>query len=189
MRKTMAVALAATFLWAAAAGAADVVEDLSKTEGIQAFAGPEGAKALLKKNGFVVVPRYHKQIFSPYIRRACPPFVTTDSLHRTFHLIFEEQLKIVEGELAGHVAEMTGAMKKRLRKMAEQANASDLEHEAAVLAVGYFEVADHLLRGAEPTRDLYPSSSGEAGSTRSPVHVPFLKRGLSVRANSFLQKS
>jgi hypothetical protein len=74
----------------------DVVSDLNVVKGIDRYKGPEGGKALLKQNGFVVVPDYHHRIFSPYCGSPLPRFITADSVHRTFQVIFEDQLKKVE---------------------------------------------------------------------------------------------
>jgi len=105
-RSWLAWAVASLAL-ALAAGAPDVVPDLDKVVGIERFDGPPAARQLLKKNGFVVVPRFYRQIFSPYVRSGLPPFITTDSLHRTFHVIFEEQVKRVETALAADVEAIT----------------------------------------------------------------------------------
>jgi HEAT repeat protein len=78
---------------------------------------PDAAQPLLAKNGFVVVPRYYKQIFSPYIQESrLPPFVTTDSLFATYHIIFENQVKIVETDFALEARSLTGALLGGLRE-------------------------------------------------------------------------
>lgn len=77
---------------------------------------PDAAQALLAKNGFVVVPRYYKQVFSPYIQESrLPPFVTTDSLFATYHIIFENQVKIVETDFASELKDLTSAMLTELK--------------------------------------------------------------------------
>ncbi|MHC9538497.1 MAG: DUF3160 domain-containing protein [Vulcanimicrobiota bacterium] len=89
----------------------DLIPVLSSIEGLKHLKGPSSAQAFLKKNGFVVVPRYYRQIFSPYIHESqLPPFVTTDSLFATFHIIFENQVKIVEEEFASEIREFTAEM-------------------------------------------------------------------------------
>ncbi|MDJ0523166.1 MAG: hypothetical protein QNJ90_13940, partial [Planctomycetota bacterium] len=52
------------------------------------FPGDAPARAMLERQGFVVLPRFHKQIFSPYIGGKLPYYVTVDSAHRTYHVIF-----------------------------------------------------------------------------------------------------
>lgn len=158
--RTWAGAAFGAFLLAlAAARAADVVPDLDKVEGIKQFDGPPAARELLKRNGFVVVPRFYRQIFSPYIHSGLPPFITTDSLHRTFHVIFEEQIKRVETALAGDVAAIT----KTMLRSVSAAEAT----EAQRLARGYFLVAQSLLSGDEAPVDAPKEVAAELALIRA----------------------
>lgn len=52
-----------------------IVKDLSKVKGIEFYRGPESGRELLKKNGFVVVPRYYHRIFTPYMDMNLPHFI------------------------------------------------------------------------------------------------------------------
>ncbi len=113
----LAVCLAAAAGFVSHACAADVVPDLKKVEGISGLKAPLGARELLKKNGFVVAPRYYHQIFSPYIQEDLPAFVTTDSVHRTFHVIFERQIQTLEGHFTDEVAELTKGMLAAVERM------------------------------------------------------------------------
>jgi len=89
----------------------DLIPVLTSIEGLKHLKAPDSAQAFLKKNGFVVVPRYYRQIFSPYIHESeLPPFITTDSLFATFHIIFENQVKIVEADFASEIREFTAEM-------------------------------------------------------------------------------
>ena len=81
----------------------DIVPDITKIRGMELFKGPESATELLKRNGFVVVPRFYHRIFSPYVHSKLAPYVTADSLHRTFHVIFEEEIKKMEAANAPEV--------------------------------------------------------------------------------------
>jgi len=169
----------------AGARAADVVEDLSKVRGIRAFDGPESAKALLKKNGFVVVRRFYHRVFSPYLEQgdfgrgegmgSLPPFVTADSLHRTFHVIFEDEIRNVETAFAAEVAEITQEMKVALAAMRDAAP-DDADRDAVSLAQKYFHVADLLMAGRRPAPDVPQDVAQEmqliqasAGVARSPL--------------------
>ena len=139
--------------------AADVVEDLSKVRGIKAFDGPESAEALLKKNGFVVVRRFYHRIFSPYLEQggysrvggaeSLPPFVTADSLHRTFHVIFEDEIRNVETAFAADMAQITQGMKATLPAMRDAAP-DDASRDAVSLAQKYFLVAHLLMADDRP---------------------------------------
>jgi hypothetical protein len=149
----------AVFVALAAAQAADLVPDLDKVEGIKHFNGPPAARELLKRNGFVVVPRFYHQIFSPYIHEGLPPFVTTDSLHRTFHVIFEEQIKKLETALAADVEAITKAM-------LEGVGAAP-PGEARRLAHSYFLVGESLLAGGEAAADAPKEVAAELALIRA----------------------
>ena len=58
-------------------------------------------RALLKKNGFVVVPSRVAQIYEVYKRakeQGIPIFVTTDALLHTFHILYDYALRLAEVE-------------------------------------------------------------------------------------------
>ena len=131
----------------ASASASSVVKDLDQVEGIERLKGPESARRLLKKNGFAVVPRHYRQIFSPYVQESLPAFVTTDSIHRTFHVIFEEQLKKVENQFLDDVQQLTEIMLRDLRSRAESDRMTAQERKSAQIAVQYFQVGKALLEG------------------------------------------
>ena len=135
--------LTALFAAALSAAAADVVSDIDKVQGIEKLKGPAAARDILRRNGFVVVPRFYHQIFSPYIQEDLAPFVTTDSLHRTFHVIFEEQIKKVEEQLAGEVAALTRQMCEIMNDYAHRLTGE--RAQAARDLQAYFSVAAELL--------------------------------------------
>ena len=69
-------------------GARGLPYDLSKVRGIEVIPREEHIRARLAANGFVVLPREHRQIFGPYAEFVrdgpyIPPFVTVDSAVRT----------------------------------------------------------------------------------------------------------
>jgi len=160
--RRMAGTLACLFFGLTLARAADVVPDLDRVEGIKQFSGPPAARELLKRNGFVVVPRFYHQVFSPYIHEPFPPFITTDSLHRTFHVIFEEQIKRVETALAKDVAGITKTMLAGLPADAP---------EAGRLARAYFLVAQSLLSGDDAPADAPKEVAAELALIRAAARV------------------
>jgi len=100
-------------------GGKDVVDDLSAVHGTEAMKGPPAARALLQRNGFVVLRKFYHRIFSPYLDQTeVPPFVTADSVHRTFHVIFEDEIAGLERAMAGEVAEITRRMAEALGERA-----------------------------------------------------------------------
>ncbi|MGV8123649.1 MAG: DUF3160 domain-containing protein [Candidatus Xenobiia bacterium LiM19] len=120
----------------------DLRADLSTVNGLEWLKGPDSAKKLLKKNGFVVVPHYYRQIFSPYIQeKELPPFITTDSLFATFHIIFENQVKLMEKDFAGDLRELTSEMLAEIRKLPGDA----CDKDSRFLCTAYLSVAACLL--------------------------------------------
>ena len=120
----------------------DVVADIETVVGIGKYDGPESGKGLLRKNGFVVVPDYHHRIFSPYVGSPLPRFITGDSVHRTFHAIFEDQLKKVETASAADLSLLTDAL---IADLAPRRG----EGGDVVDAIRYLCVAQSLLAPAE----------------------------------------
>jgi hypothetical protein len=145
LSRCCAAGCALLFALATAAETPDVVPELDKVEGIQKLKAPPAARELLKRNGFVVVPRFYHQIFSPYIHEGLPPFVTTDSLHRTFHVIFEEQIKKLETALAADVAAISVGMANEFNALRQAGDLTAEGAESARLAETYFSVAAALL--------------------------------------------
>ncbi|NQT21365.1 MAG: sigma-70 family RNA polymerase sigma factor, partial [Planctomycetes bacterium] len=91
------------------------IADIDAIVGIDKAGKSADVRRLLKSNGFAVAPKYYHQIFSPYIQEHLPAFVTCDSLHRTFHVIFEEQLKRLETGMAADVTKVTTLMAQSIR--------------------------------------------------------------------------
>ncbi|MFA5164178.1 MAG: DUF3160 domain-containing protein [Candidatus Omnitrophota bacterium] len=124
---------------------ADVVSDLSKVEGINNTEFSEPAKKLLKENGFVVIPTYYRQIFSPYIHRRAPAFVTVDSVYHTFHVIYEEQIKNMEGQFASEIQRFNLEMIKQAESLMNSKNITTADSEALKFNLVYFSVAAKLI--------------------------------------------
>lgn len=78
------------------AAAEDVVADLGAVRFVERFEGSDSGRELLKRNGFAVVPRFYHRMSGPYADMDTPHFITTDSVHNTFHVIFETLLKEAE---------------------------------------------------------------------------------------------
>jgi len=116
---------------------ADVVSDLDAIKGIRHYDGPPAGKALLRANGFVVTPRYYHRIFSPYFGSPLPAFITADSVHRTFHVILEDQLKKVEEGFVDDVATLTDEL------IGDVGNMQPCD--AATNAIAFLHVASFLL--------------------------------------------
>ncbi len=142
----------------------DLVSDLRTVRGIEEYDGPDSGKALLAKNGFVVVPRFYHRIFGPYLEPPLPPYVTADSVHRTFHTVFEEELQRCEEKARDHMGTLVGSMLVAMRAAPDT--------ELRQLGLDYFHVAYCLLQGkgkgtgktVEQELALIRSASGIANS-------------------------
>ncbi|MBL7649484.1 MAG: DUF3160 domain-containing protein [Candidatus Hydrogenedentes bacterium] len=132
-------------------GEAPLFVDLSVVQGIAHYSGPDAGKDLLSKNGFVVTREFQHHIFVPYLNDNLPHFVTADSVHRTFHVLLEDHLKLVETRAAGEVNLMLAALRASLEAQPPDAVATGalapLAAEAKALALAYLQVAEVLLAG------------------------------------------
>ncbi len=142
------VVLVVLALWAASLAHADDLSpavDLAEVQGLEKFPGDAAAKARLAAQGFVVLPRYHKQIFSPYIGGPLPYYVTVDSAHHTYHVLFEKALKDVERALSAQVRRLVRGLHGEVA--AAKPPAASPWEEGHALAFGYLAVAERLLSG------------------------------------------
>ena len=107
-----------------------------------------GQEALLKKNGFVVIPWSGDDIVNPYKTlkdREIPIFVTTDTLLHLYHIQFNEILKrIEEEEFFSQLINMSQSMLERAKSDYQSFTNPKLK-EAARRNVAYFAVALMLL--------------------------------------------
>jgi hypothetical protein len=114
-----------------------------------------GQEALLKRNGFVVIPWSGDDIVEPYKSlkdREIPIFVTTDTLLHLYHIQFNEILKrIEEEEFYTQLIDMSLAMLKRA-EADYQSFTQPMLKEAAQRNIAYFAVALKLLE--TPSRKI-----------------------------------
>jgi hypothetical protein len=141
---------------------------------VERLHGPESAKALLKKNGFVVVPELHGRVFGPYgfahFRERVPPFVTVDSVYRSFHVILEQRLSEVESALARDVAAIGRDMHELLLQRRSAPALTPGRHAAVDLSADYFLVARILI---EPRldREALMRSAGRSEAVSKEVRL------------------
>lgn len=117
-----------------------LLEMVDGVRGLGQYDGPEKGRAMLLEQGFVVVPRLSSQMYEPYFdRTGLPPFVTADSVHRTFHVLFEEGLMHLERTNHGKMLAVTNAL------LAALASDGEVSPEAKRLAEDFFQVGRCLL--------------------------------------------
>ena len=114
----------------------------------------------LFRDGFVVVPGGHVQLFHVYEEndyRGVPSFITADSVLQLYHLYFDFTLREIESERLLPAAQgLAGGMLERLRK--REAATNDPALRAAIhRAVLYFAVAVDL---ATPLAAPAPAADG-----------------------------
>lgn len=108
----------------------------------------EEAKALLVKNGFVVVPSGYHQIYDIYVDNedeSIPNFVTTDAVLHAYHILYDNALRCVEGDnfesmLLSLTELMVDASKTQYSSLI-----SPSVKEAAWKNLAFFSVANYLL--------------------------------------------
>lgn len=154
-------------------GEAPLFSDLSAVQGIAHYSGPDASKDLLAKNGFVVTQEFQRHIFLPYLNDTLPHFVTADSVHRTFHVLLEDHLKLVETNAAGEVTLLLAALRGSLEAQPPDAVATGalapLAAEAKALALAYLQVAEVLLAGESVPPNLPEAVAAEVSAILNPV--------------------
>jgi hypothetical protein len=116
-----------------------------------------GQEALLKGNGFVVIPWSGDDIVEPYKtlkNMETPIFVTTDTLLHLYHIQFNEILKrIEEEEFYNQLIDMSQVMLKRAESDYQSFTQPVLK-EAARRNIAYFTVALSLLQTSSKKIDF-----------------------------------
>lgn len=105
---------------------------------------PEKSKALLGKNGFVLVPSVETDMVEIYAsagKKGQPQFITTDAVLHAGHIFFDYLLRILEiDQLYAKAEALTDAMLALSTAQYEGLKDPDLK-EAARLNIGFFAVA------------------------------------------------
>ncbi|HID85840.1 MAG TPA: DUF3160 domain-containing protein, partial [Anaerolineae bacterium] len=176
--------------------------DLSRVANADLLArlGPE-QRALLERNGFVVVPSRIPQIYDVYKaakEQNIPIFVTTDALLHTFHILYDYTLRTAEIEhFVQDLQRLNAAMVKAALEQYQAA--SGRTKEAALKNAAYFAVASRLLDPQAPVphqvKDLVDQELAlieeHAGFADSPIfgyredYSQYVPRGHYTRNETF----
>lgn len=139
-----------------------VVEpDFSNVANLGKFSFGEEEKALLLKNGFFASPSNYKQMYDIYkelMERQVPIFVTTDCVLHTFHVLYDNILRLLEvGRFCSDLDALNEAMLEQMEKMYNQTEDPKVK-EVLRRDVAYLSVATKLLDPDTPVpeyvRDL-----------------------------------
>lgn len=122
--------------------------ELGNIENGSRFSFSEEAKAMLVKNGFVVLPQMGTEFFMIYEMNrysGTPNFVTTDAMLHNYHLFFNHLLKTVEEEqLRPELQKLNTAMLTASKEQYQVLKESPWEN-AAKRNLAFFNVASCLL--------------------------------------------
>lgn len=125
-----------------------VAGDLGNITNKDMFSFSPGARNLLIKNGFVVVPGQNREFFMLYEMNSyepVPSFITADSMLHNYHLFFSHLLRVVETEkLAPALKELSTAMLAESRRQYAGLKGTDWEN-AAQRNMGFYAVGASLL--------------------------------------------
>jgi len=125
-----------------------VQKDLANITNAKEFAFSDSAKALLIKNGFVVIPSTANEFFPIYEWNrysVTPNFITTDSMLHNYHLMFDHLLKKLEEEkLAPELKKLNSMMLSSALEQYNSLKGTEWENPAK-RNVGFFAVAGRLL--------------------------------------------
>ncbi|MEZ6009163.1 MAG: DUF3160 domain-containing protein [Planctomycetota bacterium] len=190
------LALYATLLLAAPALRPAAPGESAPTDvrGLDHLPGGKRERDALLERGFVVLPRFQAQIFTPYITTDLPPYITVDSAWHTYQVVMEEALADIEGAWSQRLPTGLRALAAELAtesKPAEAASAAGLD-----LARAYLAVALRLLGDAiEPDLALATQVASEVrliegaeGLASSPLlggqesYALYAPRGIHVKA-------
>ncbi|MBI5676203.1 MAG: DUF3160 domain-containing protein [Nitrospirae bacterium] len=111
----------------------------------------EDQMRLIKRNGFVVTPAKHEQLYHVYEQNdydKVPSFITTDSLLQIYSILFDNTLRRAEeGKLRTDLLKLTEAAMKIARKKYETSGTDLSKKKSAKESLAYFSVPYVLLSG------------------------------------------
>ena len=123
-------------------------DDLGNVINREMFDLSAAQRAALVENGFVVVPRFHKQLFSAYVENkdgGYPSFVTADLLLHTFHVMYNDTLERLEKKVfLANLKTLTWAMLQASLEQHRAAASSEVK-SAAERNICFFATAQGIL--------------------------------------------
>jgi len=120
-----------------------VEPDFSNVANFEKFSFGEEEKALLLKNGFFVSPSRYKQMYDIYMKEGqVPIFVTTDCVLHTFHMLYDNMLRLLEvGRFCSDLDALNKAMLEQMHSQTEDPKVKEILRKD----VAYLSVATKLL--------------------------------------------
>jgi hypothetical protein len=164
MRKTWA-SFATAALVLASCGPALAAYDAGEVAGFGSYSGPDGGRAILLEQGFVVTDETYRQICSFYIQQYGPAFITTDALLYAYYTNVEDAMLALEKRQGLKLAGIIQGLKRQLKAfrdgdddslktMSKERKISRDWFKAADALGDYFDVADTLITGKTAPKDL-----------------------------------
>lgn len=125
--------------------------DLNQVKGLEEIQLTENQKKLLSGNGFVAIPggeetyREFYQVYEHNRYSDTVPFITTDAIYHTYHLLFDKMLRDLEKTyFTNDLIALTAGMRAASQSQLDQLRGTTLE-EPAKRNLAFFSVAGQLL--------------------------------------------
>lgn len=130
--------------------------DLNQVKGIGELSLTANQSQALANNGFVTIPaepgtyREFYQVYESWRYETSVPFVTTDAIYHTYHLLFDKMLRDLEtAHFIALVRSLTTAMLATTQQQVDALTGTSLE-EQAKRNLAFFAVAAQLLETGDP---------------------------------------
>ena len=132
-------------------GSYNLPVDLGQVKGLENVPLTDNQKKILSENGFVAVPgeadtyREFYQVYEGGRYEGTVPFVTTDAIYHTYHLLFDKMLRDLETTyFINDLKSLTAAMRTASQSQLDALRGTPLE-EPAKRNLAFFAVAGQLL--------------------------------------------
>lgn len=132
-------------------GSYNLPVDLGQVKGLENVPLTDNQKKILSENGFVAVPgeadtyREFYQVYEGGRYEGTVPFVTTDAIYHTYHLLFDKMLRDLETTyFINDLKALTAAMRTASQSQLDALRGTPLE-EPAKRNLAFFAVAGQLL--------------------------------------------
>lgn len=149
--------------------------------GQELLSNDKEAVAVLERQGFVVKAPAYRQIYHAYYDRSLPPFITSDSILRTFQIIYEDSLIALEEAHWERLSEMTRILIERSK--AGLALLPPEKTRAALMRnLSELEMVSALLSGSAEPGSVYGAELALIEQAESAVRSPLLGETVDYRA-------
>ena len=132
---------------------------------------------LIVKNGFVASPTDYTQLFEVYENneyqrpQKYPAFITVDTMLHTYHLFYDYSLRKLESDkLFDALIKLSNIMEEASKKDYQSSTSAELK-EASRKNMAYFAVAQNLLTGAKPPKEVEKVTEEDIANIRAHAEI------------------